>query len=170
MPSSQLVSMVLGVIALGYISVRQLQVRPAKATMRLPVLLAVIGLIQLAGFIGQHGHHPGRVFATLAGSLLVAVLFAGARAATVQVWVDGGRAWRQGSMLTVLLWIASLGVHLGYDYVVDGSEEAGLGAASLLLYLAVTLTGQQMMIMARARRGAQGERLDLDGNKHIRWP
>jgi hypothetical protein len=48
----------------------------------------------------------------------------------VRVWVDGGQAWRQGSWLTAVLWIVSLGAHLGYDYLVEGKgAKAGLGSA-----------------------------------------
>jgi hypothetical protein len=75
----------------------------------------------------------------------------------VRVWVDGGQAWRQGSWLTALLWIISLGVHLGYDYLVDGKgSQAGLGSASLLLYLGVTFTIQRLILQARAQRIAGG--------------
>jgi len=29
--------------------------------------------------------------------------------------MQGGQAWRQGTWLTTVLWLVSLGVHLGYD-------------------------------------------------------
>jgi len=71
----------------------------------------------------------------------------------VRVWVDGGQAWRQGSWLTAVLWIVSLGAHLGYDYLVEGKgAKAGLGSASLLLYFGVTFTIQRLILMARAQR------------------
>jgi len=57
--------------------------------------------------------------------------------------------------LTALLWIVSLAVHLGYDYLVDGrGAQAGLGSASLLLYFAVTFTIQRLILQARAQRMA----------------
>lgn len=138
--------------------------------MRFPVILAVIGVVQLSQFLGQHGHHPGAVFASLAGSLLLAVAFAAIRAATVHVWVDDGQAWRQGTIVTAVLWILSLGMHLGFDFVVDGSGEYGLGAATLLLYLAVTYTVQRMIIVTRAKRVDTGEKLDPEAHMHVTWP
>jgi hypothetical protein len=46
-----------------------------------------------------------------------------------------------------MLWIVSLGVHLGYDYLVDGKgAQAGLGPASLLLYFGVTYTIQRLIL------------------------
>jgi hypothetical protein len=73
----------------------------------------------------------------------------------VRVWVDGGQAWRQGTWLTAVLWIVSLGAHLSYDYFVDGKgSQSGLGSASLLLYFGVTFTIQRLILQARARRMA----------------
>ncbi len=79
------------------------------------------------------------------------------RAATVHVWADGGQGWRQGTWLTAVLWVVSLGVHLGYDYLIDGKgAQAGLGSASLLLYFGVTFTIQRLILQARAQRIDQG--------------
>jgi hypothetical protein len=71
----------------------------------------------------------------------------------VHVWVDGGQGWRQGTWLTAVLWVVSLGVHLGYDYLLEGKgAQAGLGSASLLLYFGVTYTIQRLILQARAQR------------------
>lgn len=162
MTASNLTNLVIGLLVLVFILSRQLQARPAKADLRLPLILAIIGVIQLTQFL-HHGQHGTEIYAALAGSLVIAAVFAAIRAATVHVWVDGGRAWRQGNWLTAVLWVVSLGVHLGYDYLVDGrGANAGLGTASLLLYFAVTYTIQRLMIQARAKRIAPGQRVDPD--------
>ena len=84
--------------------------------------------------------------------------FGAIRAPTVRVWVDGGQSWRQGTRLTAVLWVVSLGVHLGYDYLVEGKgSQSGLGSASLLLYFGVTFTIQQLILDDRSHR-------------HHRWP
>ena len=146
------VDLLIGLAVLAFILYRQLQVRPVRDTMRLPLIIAIIGVVQLVQFL-QHGHHGPGVFVALAGSLVIAAVFGAIRAATVRVWVDGGRALRQGSWLTAVLWIVSLGAHLGYDYLVEGKgSEAGLGSASLLLYFGVTFTIQRLILMARAQR------------------
>jgi hypothetical protein len=172
MTTSNLTNLVIGVAVLGFILVRQLQAQPAKANFRLPVILAVLGIIQLTSYVKQHEHHSVDVFAALAGSLFLAALFAGFRAATVHVWVDGGVTWRKGTWLTAVLWIASLVVHLGYDYLVDGrgGAEAGLGSATLLLYFAVTYTIQRFIVQARAQRIADSEHLDGDTHMTVQWP
>ena len=146
------VDLLIGLAVLALILYRQLQLRPVRDTMRLPLIIAIIGVVQLAQFL-QHGHHGPSVFGALAGSLVIAAVFGVIRAATVRVWVDGGQAWRQGSWLTAALWIVSLGAHLGYDYLVEGKgAEAGLGSASLLLYFGVTFTIQRLILIARAQR------------------
>jgi hypothetical protein len=171
MKSSEYVNLLVGVLILGWILYRQLQARPAKADLRLPLILGIIGIIELTSFLGQHGHHPGYVFAALAGSFVLAIVFAAARAATVHIWVDNGQAWRQGTALTAVLWIVSLGVHLGYDYLVDGRGPlAGLGAASLAMYFAITYTVQRLMIQARARRIAEKHTIDPETPISVRWP
>jgi hypothetical protein len=84
---------------------------------------------------------------------VASVVFDAIRAPTVRVWVDAGQAWRQGTWLTAVLWVVSLGVHLGYDYLVEGKgSQSGLGTASLLLYFGVTFTIQRLILQARARR------------------
>jgi hypothetical protein len=146
------VDILIGLAVLVFILARQLQVRPVRDNMRLPFILAIIGVIELAQFL-SHGHHGPGIVVALAGSLVIAAVGGAIRAATTHVWVDGGRALRQGNWLTAVLWIASLGAHLGYDYLVDGKgSNAGLGSASLLLYLGVTFTIQRLILQARANR------------------
>lgn len=146
------VNLLVGLAVLALLVYRQLQVRPVRANFRLPLILAVIGVIQLTQFL-KHDHHTGTVFAALAGSLVLAAIFGAIRAMTVRVWIQAGQALRQGSWITAVLWVVSLGVHLGYDYLVDGKgSQAGLGTASLTLYFAVTYTIQRFILQAKAQR------------------
>jgi hypothetical protein len=70
---------------------------------------------------------------------VLAAITGAIRAMTVRVWIQAGQALRQGTRITAVLWVASLGVHLGYDYLVDGKgPQSGRGSASLALYFAVT--------------------------------
>jgi len=146
------VDLLIGLMVLAFILYRQLQTRPVRDNMRLPLIIAIIGVVQLVQYL-QHGHHGAGVAVALAGSLVLAAVFGAIRAPTVRVWVDGGQAWRQGTWLTAVLWVVSLGVHLGYDYLVEGKgSQSGLGSASLLLYFGVTFTIQRLILQARARR------------------
>lgn len=61
---------------------------------------------------------------------MLAAITGAIRAMTVRVWIQAGQALRQGTWITAVLWVVSLGVHLGYDYLVDGKgSQAGLGPA-----------------------------------------
>jgi threonine/homoserine efflux transporter RhtA len=157
------VNLLIGLAVLALILVRQLQVRPVRASFRLPLILAIIGVVELYQFLqhNQHHHNTGVVFAALAGSLALAAITGAIRALTVRVWFDGGRALRQGNWLTAVLWIVSLGAHLGYDYLVDGKSLSGLGTASLTLYFAVTYTIQRLILQAKAQRLADAPQRNI---------
>jgi len=154
--------LLIGLAVLALILVRQMQVRPVRGSMRLPLILAIIGVVELTQFL-DHNHHTATVYAALAGSLVLAGITGAIRAMTVRVWIDGGQALRQGTWITALLWIASLAAHLGYDYVVDGKgPQAGLGTASLTLYFAVTYTIQRLILQAKADRIATSPRQNVN--------
>ena len=156
MNASTTVNLLIGLAVLALLVYRQLQVRPVRANFRLPLILAVIGVIQLSQFL-KTDHHTGTVFAALAGSLVLAAITGAIRAMTVRVWIQAGQALRQGTWITAVLWVVSLGVHLGYDYLVDGKgPQSGLGTASLTLYFAVTYTIQRFILQAKAQRIADG--------------
>jgi hypothetical protein len=170
------VDLVIGIAVLALILVRQMQVRPVRASFRLPLILAVIGVIELYQFFqhNQHNqhHNTGVVFAALAGSLALAAIFGAIRALTVRVWINAGQALRQGTWITAVLWIVSLAVHLGYDYLVDGKgPQSGLGTASLTLYFAVTYTIQRLILQAKAQRIAASPHQDISdpGTRTPSW-
>ncbi|HXL95772.1 MAG TPA: hypothetical protein VN969_43185, partial [Streptosporangiaceae bacterium] len=69
MKASELTNLVIGLLVLVYVVSKQLRARPAKTDMRVPVILAVIGIIQLTGFLRGETHHASEVAAALIGSL-----------------------------------------------------------------------------------------------------
>jgi hypothetical protein len=155
--TATITNLLIGLLVLGFVLYRQLQPRPVRDNMRLPLILGVIGVVELVQYL-QHRPHGTGVIAALAGSLVIAAVFGAIRAATIRVWVDGGQAWRQGNWLTALLWVLSIAAHLGYDYIVDRKAgESGLGSASLLLYFGVTFTIQRIILQARAQRIGPGD-------------
>jgi hypothetical protein len=148
-------NLLIGLAVLALILVRQMQVRPLGVNVRLPLILAVIGVVELTQYFDHSAPHRDdtKVVIALIGSLVLAGVLGAVRAVTVRVWIDAGTALRQGTWLTAALWIVSLGLHLGYDYVVIGhGSQAGLGTASLTLYFAVTYTIQRLILDARAQR------------------
>jgi len=144
---------ILGLAVLALLIYRQLAARPVNASaLRLIAILVIIGLIQTYQFLSKGHDHP-LTFAALGGSLVLAAIFGALRAGTVRVWLQDGQAWSQGNWVTAVLWVASLVAHLGYDVlVVPGPGARGLGTATIVLYLAVTLGFQRVLVLRRAHR------------------
>jgi hypothetical protein len=144
---------ILGLVVLALLIYRQLAARPVNASaLRLIAILVIIGLFQTYQFLSKGHDHP-LTFAALGGSLVLAAIFGALRAGTVRVWLQDGQPWSQGNWVTAVLWVASLVAHLGYDVlVVHGPGARGLGTATIVLYLAVTLGFQRVLVFRRAHR------------------
>ena len=144
---------VLGAAVLALLIYRQLVARPVSASaLRLLVILGAVGLLQTAQFLGQN-HSGVLTYGLIAGSLALAAAFGALRAATVRIWMADGQAWSRGNWLTALLWLAAVAAHLGYDALVaDGHGSRGLGSATVVLYLAISLGFQRIIVQQRARR------------------
>ena len=54
--------------------------------------------------------------------------------------------------ITAALWIVAPAVHLGYDALVAGHGRDNVGAATIVLYLAVSLAIQRVIVRLRAQR------------------
>jgi hypothetical protein len=152
MSSQSLLYLVIGVAVLGLLIYRQLRARPVRGNQRIVLILVVVGLIEAVQYF--HKLHAGSAAViALAGSLVLAALFGAARAATVKIWMQDGQAWVKGNLLTAALWVAALAAHLGYDYLIGQHKDIGdLGDATVLLYLAISLAVQRVIVTARAQR------------------
>ncbi len=155
MTGSATISVVIAVAVVALLIVRQLSARRVRerTAARLVIVLGVVGVIQMVQ--AAKGHHVGAMaIGAIAVGLLVGAGLGAARAMTLRIWRDGtGVAWRQGSWLTAILWVVSLGAHFGIDALIDHSTTAkGLGAADILLYLAVSLGVQREFTRVRAAR------------------
>ncbi|MBO0801589.1 MAG: hypothetical protein J2P25_00725 [Nocardiopsaceae bacterium] len=139
-------SLVVTVVVLAFILFRQLRARPVTSRMLIPVVLIVVGL---GNELSYSQRHPlsGAALAALAGLLVLDAGALGAlRAWTVRLWREDGQVLRQGTWLTVALWLVGLGIHVAVDQV------AGLGSSSLLLYLGITYLVQRLVLLPRAGR------------------
>jgi hypothetical protein len=148
------IEIVLGVVILGLVIYRQLIARPINAGgLRLLVILAVIGVIETVSYL-QKNHGGTGTYAALGGSLVLAAVFGVLRAGTVRLWSQDGQVWSKGNWLTAALWIIAIAVHLGYDALVAHGHgiNGGVGAATVVLYLAVSLGVQRLVAQYRASR------------------
>jgi hypothetical protein len=152
MSSQSLFYLVIGVAVLGLLIFRQLRARPVRGNQRIVLILVIIGLVEAVQYL-QNSHAGSAAVVALVGSLVLAAVFGAARAATVKIWMQDGQAWVKGNVLTAVLWIAALGAHLGYDYLIGQHKDIGnIGDATLLLYLAISLAIQRVIVTARAQR------------------
>jgi len=145
---------ILGLAVLALLIYRQLSARPVNASaLRLFVILLIVGVLQTYQFLSKNHAHP-LTFAAIIGSVVLAAVFGWLRAGTVRVWLgDDGQALAQGNWLTAVLWVVSLAAHLGYDILVaHGPDARGLGTATIVLYLAVSLGFQRLLVLQRAQR------------------
>ena len=136
---------ILGLVVLVFLIYRQLSARQVNASaLRLLVILVIIGVLQTYQFLSKNHAHPLTI-AAIVGSVVLAAVFGWLRANTVRVWLDDdGQAWSKGNWLTA---------HLVYDLLVaHGPDTRGLGTATIILYLAVSLGFQRLLVLQRARR------------------
>jgi hypothetical protein len=162
-------SIIIDLVALAWLLIRQIRARPLSESYKVPMILAVVGLAEFGAFLLGGGQQLAEflkgqrsfttiadgktILAAVAGSLVLAVLSGAIRAPTIRLWWQDGQYWRQGNWLTLILWILSLGAHLGYDALIAHStREAEVGDATMLLFFAVSLTVQRVILTARAHR------------------
>jgi hypothetical protein len=167
MSSAAGANVAIGVLVLAFVLYRQVTTQRLRENYRLPLLLAIIGIVQFVAFLNGHPHDDGGIAAAVAGSLVIAAAFGAIRVPTVRVWRQDGVLLRKGTWLTAVLWVISFAAHLGYDYLVAGNVTSGknggnVGDATVLLYLVVTLTVQRYLLMARAARQEAAGRLAVD--------
>lgn len=149
-------NVLIAVLVIGWVLYRQLTPRRVRSDGASPMLLilGVVGLAQLVAFLQRADVHVGPVAITsIVVSLALAAALSALRANTMRVWRTADGWWRRGTPLTLVLWLVSIGSHLGIDAVAAhiagaGDDVAGLGNATIVLYLAMSL-GLQSMIVAR---------------------
>ena len=145
----------LDVLIAVYILSRQRRIRPVPRVLnfRFPMILGVIGLIDLLGYTDNHHHHvTGGDWAWVLATLVVgALLLGGVRAATVKVWTSNQWVVRQGTWVTIGLWVLSLALHFVSDVGAAHNGAGNFEASSFLLYLAVTYGVQNYVVHRRAQ-------------------
>jgi hypothetical protein len=147
-------SVLLGLVVFAGILLRQVRVRPAPRalSLRAPVFIGLIGLVAMSSYAGSH-HVGSAAWAWVVGTMLVGAVGLGIlRGLSVRVWATENWVLRQGTGITLALWIVSLAVHfIGDAAGTHASGGAGLEGSSLLLYLGLTLGVQNAIVQRRAQ-------------------
>jgi uncharacterized membrane protein YvlD (DUF360 family) len=147
-------SVFIGAVVLVLVLLRQVAVRPVPRVLRVtvPVFIGVIGLFELIGYANGHHHIAGSAWAWVFGTLLIGAVGLGiVRGLTVRIWTAGNWVLRQGTAVTMVLWLVSLAVHFAGDaFGAHAHDGSGLVASSFLLYLGLTLGVQAAVVHRRA--------------------
>jgi hypothetical protein len=162
--SLSFVNILLAVGVLAWAVVRQFQTRPVgQLRARMFVVLGALGVWQLAQLADSRGLTAIEA-TTLAVSLGLAAMFGWLRGRAASVWMNDGVAYRRGGWPAVGLWILGLAVHVGVEVlgsVLEGVRgPSPVASASIMLYLAVTL-GLQSLVVARRVASLAGAPLAL---------
>src|SRR5262249_19661170 len=116
------------------------------------------GLAETWAYAKHTGLTAVDVVLTLA-SVGIGMALAIVRARTVHLWRDtatggqqdpAGEIWQRGTVLTAVLWIVGLGQHL----LIDKLTTAGLGSATVFLYLGAVTQTQRYFVSRRAATSA----------------
>jgi hypothetical protein len=142
----------LDVLVAAYILSRQRRIRPVPRvlSLRFPVILGIIGLINLLGYTNTHHHITSGDYLFVLATLVVGAVGLGAiRGTTVKIWTSNNWVFRQGTWLTMGLWVLSLALHFVSGAGAKNVGAGNLEASSFLLYLAVTYGVQNYVIHRR---------------------
>ena len=142
----------LDVVIAFFVLSRQRRIRlvPRVLSLRLPIVLGVIGLIDLLSYTDNNtvtGSDWAWVLATLA---LGALVLGAIRAFTVRIWTSNEWVVRQGTWTTIGLWVLSLALHFVSDIGAAHNGAGNFEASSFLLYLAITYGVQNYVVHRRA--------------------
>jgi hypothetical protein len=142
----------LDVVVAALILYRQRRIRPVRRVLhlRLPVVLGVIGLIQVLNSVDGRHVSAGGFWLVLAATVVGAGVLGVLRALTVRIWESNQWIVRQGTWVTMALWVVSLAVHLTSGVGAAHLDAANFEANSFLLYLGLTLGVQAYVVHRRA--------------------
>jgi len=127
-----------------FVIARQFMVRAIRPA-------AMLGLPVVVGFLGAQSLLASPPAGPTAVLLLAVNLGLGAamglvRGVTVRVWQDPAHGWfMQGTLLTLVAWLVSIGLRLGLGLADHGSFSTG----EIGLLLGVTFGAQSLVVWAR---------------------
>jgi hypothetical protein len=140
------------VVFAALILYRQRRIRPVPRALhlRLPYILGAIGIVEVLDYTDGHHVSTSGFWLVVAVTVVGAGVFGVVRALTVTIWESNQWVVRQGTWLTMGLWVLSLALHLSSGFGAAHFGARGLEASSFLLYLALTLGVQAYIVHVRA--------------------
>jgi uncharacterized BrkB/YihY/UPF0761 family membrane protein len=140
-------NIIISVLVLLYILYNQRRVRQLRQTLRLtlPIVLIIVGFLSTTSHFNTQPLTTTGLILIVASLLFLAGGMGALRAYTVKIWSNDQGVFRQGTWLTIGLWLVSVALHV----VVE--QFGHTGQSSLLLYVGITLAVQRLVLYSRAR-------------------
>ena len=138
------------VVALLLYGQRRVRPVPRILHLRLPIFLGVIGLVEVLDYAAGH-HVPAHSFWLVVGAAVLGAAVLGAlRALSIKIWETNNWVVRQGTWLTMALWVLTVVVHFTGASGATQGNAGNFETASFLLFLALTLGVQAYLVHRRA--------------------
>ena len=142
-----LLSIIVSVLVLLYILNNQRRVRQVhqRLGLRLPIILVVLGIFSASNYLNSHPPTTVGLILLVFSLIFLAGGLGTLRAYTVRIWSNDKGVFRQGTWLTIGLWIVSVALHVLIEQV------SHTGESSLLLYYGITFGVQRVVVNSRVK-------------------
>ncbi len=136
----------------GFVLYRQTIARPvvARRLWLLPGILAVIGIAAMTHV--DNGTLSGTAVEYLAVDLVASMALGGVRGCFVRIFERDGVMWRQGGLVTVALWLVTIGIRIVIAILAGAAGVGTVMNAALELSLGVSLLAQNGVVALRGSR------------------
>lgn len=145
---NQYVVMIFSLGMAAFVFYNQIRVRLVSNDTKLmiPLIMLVLGIYIFKNYMDTNSLTVISWISILISLSILAIGMAAFRATTVKIWIDKGNVYRQGTWITVALWVVSIAVHLVLNQI------GHVGQSTSLIYFVVTFTVQKLIVQKRASR------------------
>jgi hypothetical protein len=152
MSSKDVLDIVVTLAVLAWVLYRQTVARPVTVRQLwvLPAILVVLGVISLSNV--NHGHLSRTGVTYVAVDLVSSIALGAIRGCFIRVYSQNGVMWRQGSAVTIALWIVSIAVRLGIGLLAAKAGVGNVSDAALEVAFGLSLAGQNAIVALRGQR------------------
>jgi len=151
----------IGVFAFLLYRLRQVRPVPRRPRLRSSMIIGGLGIVSFGAALG-HERIAQKIWLVLLASFLIGASLGVVRAYTVRLSFVERRLMRQGTWLTVGLWVFAVLLHAAAGPVVSAlGGPSRIVSASGMLYLAMASAVQQLVVVRRGQQRRQAARAAL---------
>jgi hypothetical protein len=149
MSSNDVYEVVIAVAVLAWVLYRQTVARPVSVRQLwlLPGILVVIGVTSLSKV--DHGHYTSTAVFYIVLDLVTSLAAGAIRGCFVRVFDRDGVMWRQGSKVTMTLWVVSIAIRVIIALLASNAGVGNVSDASLDVAFGLSLAAQNGVVAYR---------------------